>query len=238
MTGPSDLPTPLGALRLSLSCGESSLGDPDSTAELPSGARVVQWRDVGGLMVDLLVTRYDSLALVPEGFPGCVCWGAEWRMHAWRGTTPSISISSLLPVGVGGVADGDERITMTEVVTGHWSLAVAGLDDTWYDAEDDQGHLPPSWREMFRESSASRDFAGVQSVERGMTWQLPGLESDESAKAYTTVAWCPAGDERAELAPFFAVDIRPPELLLAAGVHIFRPEDRWKRKLDARRERR
>ena len=69
MTGPSEIPTPLGALKLSLSCGESSLGDPDSAAELPSGACVVQWRDVGGLMVDLLVTRYDSLALVPEGFP-------------------------------------------------------------------------------------------------------------------------------------------------------------------------
>lgn len=218
MSGVTEILTPLGGLRLSLSCGATAVGEPDHLAALPSGARVAQWRSVEGLMVDLLVARYDSVAPRLDGGPRCVCWGAEWRMHARVADTAPITITSLLPEGTLGEANGDEDLTMTEVVTGDWCLTVAGLDDCWYQAEDYAHLLPPSWSGRFGEWTPDRGFDGVRPVVRGVTWHLPGLRGGESARAFTTVAWCAAGDERSELAPFYAVDIRPADLLAAAGL--------------------
>ena len=234
MTSTYELPTPLGVLSWSASCEGQTSRSPDSDFALTSGARVVRWQDADRLVVDLLVTRYDALAPLPEGYPRCRCWGVEWRLHASGRATGPISLSARLPVGVEGAPSGDEDIAMTEFLSDGWSLAVAGLDDAWYDAQDRRGHLAPSWHGAFRDWSTPHASARVRSGSDGVSWELPGLASGESAKAYSTVAWCVATEEQAESATFLAVDVGPSVLWRAAGLRTSDPRDGRRRQVRER----
>lgn len=227
MTWPLAIDTPLGPPEVALTCGIVPAGAPDVEVTLPSGALVAVWHDVAGVTVDLLLTRYDGSAVVPEGYVAPECWGMEWRLHSRDAWTAPMVLSVLLPEGAEASADADEDIQMAEFWPDDWRLCLGGSDEVWFARRVKDAGLAPSWGEVFSEAGdGGLGGLGPHLIDRGLVWYLPGLRPGESAKVRVAVAWCPADAPEADNAANFAVDVSPAFLRAAAGVPDPRPSRR------------
>lgn len=224
MDWPLAIETPLGRLAVALSCGLQPACAPDEDWVLESGAVVATWRDLAGVMVDLLLTRYDSSQAVPSGYAVPECWGMEWRFHAPGGWTPPMVLSALLPEGAGASCDADEDVIVAEAWTDDWRLCVGGADDVWFARQVESAGMAPSWGKVFSEvGPPGVGGLGAWQTERGLTWFLPGLEEGESATVWVALAWCPADAREADNAANFAVDVGAAFIRAAAGIGVSRP---------------
>lgn len=192
---------------------------PDEESTLESGALVAKWRDVAGVMVDLLLMPYDGARAVPKGWAVPECWGMEWRFHAPGSWTPPMALSALLPQGTGATYDADEDMIMAEAWTDDWRLGVGGADEVWFARQVKHASLAPSWGRVFSEAGPpGAGGLGPWQTERGVTWYLPALEKGESATLWVASAWCRAGAANADDVPNYAVEVSPAFLREAARV--------------------
>ncbi|WP_298457624.1 hypothetical protein [uncultured Cellulomonas sp.] len=121
--------TPLGPLRAGIDVAGATRQDPSRQSTMATGAQVLVWADVGGLVVDALTSRVAPFAGATLDLPETQMWGIEWRLYAARKTT-DITVFALLPDDVAsGSIGGDEGLVTSEFATADWSLAIGGPDE-------------------------------------------------------------------------------------------------------------
>lgn len=205
--------TPLGPLEIAVEVDGAPEGGPPRRSRLDGGAEVVVWSDVGGLVVDALVTPVTPFADAPMDLPETRMWGVEWRLHAATDTC-DLTISALLAESDGVAPSslgGDEDLLIAEFCTADWVLAVGGPDEEFLSRLADEGRQPASWRALLPPVD---DPAGG----RGLAWRLPALSAGGTGRVHVAVAWCRTGHPRSDDAPGLAVDTSPAALRIAAGV--------------------
>lgn len=211
MSATVSIATPLGALSAVVHVDGTPSRDPSRQSTLPTGARVLVWPDVGGLVIDALVTRVAPFPAASLDLPETQMWGVEWRLHAVK-ETADITASALLPQGVvPGCIGGDENLVTAEFVTPEWVLAIGGPDEDSLARLVAEGREPASWNDVRMPSEDA-------SAGTGLIWHLPALSGGDAARLHVAVAWCRAGHPRSEDAPWLAVDTSPSAIRTAAGV--------------------
>lgn len=201
--------TPLGPLRVAVDAPGEPARAPFRRSILPSGVQVIVWSDVGGLVVDVLVTAMQPFAGTPMDLPPTDMWGVEWRLHAPASTTEVTVSAQLLDDEVHGVVGGDENLSSVEFFTPEWVLAVGGPDTGWLSEQAHEDRQPASWRCAPVQVDVGDD---------GLLWRLSPLEATETARLHVAVAWCRTGHPGSQSAPSLAVDTAPSAIRESAGV--------------------
>ena len=201
--------TPLGLFRAEVRSGDDHGSAEPRRSRLPSGAEVVVWPDVAGLVIDALVTPVIPFADQMTDMPHTHMWGIEWRLYSPIGTSELTVMAGLSDGAPAGSQSGDEHLVTLEHSIPEWFLAIGGPDEELLAQQADAGLQPASWRAAPSVSSESL---------HDIVWRLPPLRAGEMGRLHVAVAWCRAGHPRSDDAPWLAVDTSPTALRIAAGV--------------------
>lgn len=140
--------TPLGPLEIAVEVDGASADSPPRRSRLEGGAEVVVWSDVGGLVVDALVTPVAPFVWAPMDLPETHMRGVEWRLYAAVDTT-ALTISAVLADEVvPSWMSGDEDLVTAEFLTADWMLAMGGPDEESLARLAGEGRQPTSWRDL------------------------------------------------------------------------------------------
>lgn len=201
--------TPLGVVRTTAMVDGRSLGEPDSSTVLKSGAKVERWTP-GKTEVELLSGLVEPD--LPEGYrPITGSWMALWQVRAGQdipalrfglGLAPTESVTAGWDGGQGLAAltvDGPDAVL---------TLGGSDVDELGYFAERQMG-VPRRWLADLRLAEAGRNpDVGVERTGlTELTWRLPDLEAGESVELALAVAWGPPSED--EPGTWYAVQTTP-----------------------------
>lgn len=205
--------------------GHRGADDPASASELSGGARALAWPDVGGLAVDVLVTR-PLLYVHPSSradFPETLWCAVELRLRALTDTGGVHVAARIADDAVPGERSSGENLVAVQISTPEWELAIGGPDEEALLAQAEADGQPASWTAEPPRGSGWGAWATASTtpgrrISRGLTWDLPALRATESTRLHVAVAWCRAGHPGSGDAPWFAVDVTSADIRAAAGL--------------------
>ena len=211
----AELPTSLGGIGLSLTCGEAIVGDPAHECWRVRGdARVLAW-DLDALRAELLVGSVSPR--LPPDMSVSGCHVGVWRIRA-KTRIPSCEFFAAWSAGIapgsGGPNSGQGLVAQT------WddieaTVSLGTMDAEWLNRFGTGWEMPESWRALVDVHDPTTVVIEKYRSD-GLIIRLPELIAGEGGQLHFATAWAPRWPD--DSATWFAVDLAPADALNQLGI--------------------